>query len=188
MNETILFNTLRQMAGSLYQIQVDSVHAILNACTRLGVTDKHQVSYILTTAYHEARLKPVIEIGLGLNRDYGKKLKMGGGPGKRVPYSTPDRLYYGRGFVQLTWYENYAQFAKLLGIDLLNRPELALQPDYAAEIIVLGMQKGLFTGVDLGRYFNAGRTDPVSARKIVNGMDKAELIAGYYSKILTAFA
>lgn len=184
MNETNLFNTLRQMTSSLSQIQVDSVHAILNACTRYGISDQRQVAYVLATAFHESRLKPVIEIGLGLNKDYGKKLKMGGGPGKRVPYTTPDKLFYGRGFVQLTWFENYQQFANILGIDLLNRPEMALQPDYAAEIITIGMQKGLFTGVGLGRYFNAERTDPINSRKIVNGLDKAELIAGYYTQIL----
>lgn len=187
MNEAILFNTLRQMSGSLSQIQVDSVHSILNACARLGVIEKHQIAYILATAFHESRLKPVMEVGLGQGRDYGKKLKMGGGAGKRIPYTTPDKLYYGRGFVQLTWYENYDKFGKLLGIDLLNKPELTLQPDYAAEIIVLGMQKGLFTGVGLSKYFHDSFLDPISARKIVNGLDKAELISGYYGKILAAF-
>lgn len=184
MNETNLFNAIRAIGHtSLSQIQVDSVHAILNACTRYGITDHRQIAYILATAYHEARLKPVIEIGLGLNRDYGKKLKMGGGPGKRIPYTTPDKLYYGRGFCQLTWYENYQQFSNILGIPLLDRPEMALQPDYAAEIIVIGMLKGLFTGVGLNKYFNAEKTDPVNARKIVNGLDKAELIATYYKAI-----
>jgi putative chitinase len=184
MNEDSLFATLRAMTGSLTQMQVDSTHAILNACTRYGVADKRQIAYVLATAFHEARLKPVIEIGLGRNHDYGKKLKMGGGPGKRIPYTVPDKLFYGRGFVQLTWYENYQQFAKILGIDLLNRPEMALQPDYAAEIIVIGMLKGLFTGVGLNKYFNDKISDPVNARKIVNGLDCSELIAGYYQQIL----
>lgn len=186
MDETKLFACLRALAVTLSQIQVDSTHAILNACTRYGIADKRQVAYVLATAFHESRLKPVIEIGLGLNKDYGKKLKMGGGPGKRIPYITPDKLFYGRGFVQLTWFENYQHFANILGIDLLNRPEMALQPDYAAEIIAIGMQKGMFTGVALDRYFNADRTDPVNARKIVNGLDKAELITGYYTKILNS--
>lgn len=185
MNETVLFDAIRGINNiSLTQIQIDSTHAILHACTQYGVTDQRQVAYVLATAYHEARLKPIVEIGLGLTHDYGKKLKMGDGPGKRIPYIAPDKLYYGRGFVQLTWYENYQSFSKVLGIDLLNRPEMALQPDYAAEIIVIGMKRGMFTGVGLSRYFNDTLADPVSARKIVNGLDRAELIAGYYKQIL----
>lgn len=188
MDETKLFACLRALAGTLSQIQVDSTHAILNACTRYGIADKRQIAYVLATAFHESRLKPVIEIGLGLNKDYGKKLKMGGGPGKRIPYTTPDKLFYGRGFVQLTWFENYQHFANILGIDLLNRPEMALQPDYAAEIIAIGMQKGMFTGVGLDRYFNTDRTDPVNCRRVVNGLDKADLIASYYEKIIKAIS
>lgn len=187
MIESNLFNALRGLNGPLSQIQVDSVNAILDACKRYGINDNRQISYVLSTVFHESGLKPAIEVGLGSGRDYGKKFKMGGGLGKRVPYTTPDKLYYGRGFVQITWYENYEKFSKLLGIDLLNRPELALQTDYAAEIAAIGMSKGSFTGVNLNRYFNDKTTDTINARRIINGTDKAELIAGYYNQILKSF-
>lgn len=68
---------------------------------------------------------------------------------------------------------------KLLHIDLLNNPDLALKDDIAAQIMVKGMTKGIFTGVNLDRYFYAERTDWVNARKIINGLDMAEKIAGY---------
>ena len=180
-----LFTTLRQMAGSLSQPQVDSVNAILEACSQHGVTDTHQIAYVLATAYHEARLKPVEEIGKGQGHPYGGMLKMAkDSNGNHIPYTTPNQIYYGRGLVQTTWYENYAQFGKLLNIDLLNHPELALNTPVAAEIIVVGMKGGLFTGASLGRFFTPTSQDPINARKIINGLDCAQLIAGYYSHIL----
>ncbi len=39
------------------------------------------------------------------------------------------------------------------------------------------MTAGLFTGVGLPRYFNATTDDPVNARRIINGMDRAWEIA-----------
>lgn len=183
-----LFDTIRNLDAdkSLTQVQVDSTNAILSVCDKHDVTDKRHIAYILATAWHESRLKPIAEIGKGKGYPYGKKIKM-----SRVPYTYPDNIYYGRGFVQLTWYENYQLMGRLLGIDLLNNPELALKTDIAAEILVEGMTKGAssfgdFTGKSVEHYFNSKVNDPISARKIVNGLDKADLIAGYYKKILNA--
>jgi predicted chitinase len=86
--------------------------------------------------------------------------------------------------VQLTWYENYEKFGKLLKIDLLENPSLALSLSVSTKIMFAGMTRGLFTGVNLARYFNDQREDWLSARKIINGMDKAELIANYGKKFL----
>jgi predicted chitinase len=44
--------------------------------------------------------------------------------------------YHGRGYIQLTGRDNYKQAGQALGIDLLNRPELAAQPEIAAKIAV----------------------------------------------------
>lgn len=44
--------------------------------------------------------------------------------------------YHGRGFIQLTGRDNYRMASEALGIDLLNRPELASNPDIAAKIAV----------------------------------------------------
>jgi hypothetical protein len=38
---------------------------------------------------------------------------------------------------------------------------------------------GLFTGLRLSRFLNNKETDYYNARKVVNGVDKAELIASY---------
>jgi len=44
--------------------------------------------------------------------------------------------YHGRGFVQLTGRDNYRMAGQALGMDLLNKPELAARPDVAAKIAV----------------------------------------------------
>jgi hypothetical protein len=41
-----------------------------------------------------------------------------------------------------------------------------------------GMERGSFTGKKLADYFNDKNTDPVGARKIINGTDRAGTIAG----------
>ena len=44
--------------------------------------------------------------------------------------------YKGRGFIQITGRANYTQAAKDLGIDLVNRPELAEKPDVAIKVSI----------------------------------------------------
>lgn len=43
--------------------------------------------------------------------------------------------YRGRGFIQITGKENYDKVGKLIGVDLVNNPDLANQPEVAAKII-----------------------------------------------------
>lgn len=172
MNAQLLFDTIHSKFGKLEQVQVDGVNAILDACTKHGITDKNQIAYVIATAWHEARFKPVCEVGKGALKSYGK------------PDPVTHQIYYGRGFCQITFKANYAEFGRLLNIDLVNKPDLALQPQYAAEIIAIGMKGGLFTGVGLSHYFNDKINDPINARRIINGQDCAELIAGYYNYIL----
>lgn len=42
--------------------------------------------------------------------------------------------YHGRGYIQLTGRANYTEMGKKFGIDLVNNPDLALDPKYAALI------------------------------------------------------
>ena len=48
------------------------------------------------------------------------------------------------------------------------------------------MVEGWFTGKKLSDYFNE-KTDYINARKIVNGLDKADIIAGYAKVLYSAF-
>lgn len=132
-----------------------------------------QAAYMLATAKHETAntFAPIEE--------YGK--------GKGLPYGKPDRktglVYFGRGYVQLTWAKNYQTMGTVLGLPLYTQPDLALRYDVAYKIMSYGMTHGTFTGVALSRYINDGKTDYLNARKIINSLDKADLIAGYASAI-----
>lgn len=176
--------------GHLSQSQVNGLETILTATANAGITDQRKVAYMLGTVYHECAgtMQPVREFGRGAGHPYGQKLKMGDGPGHRIPYTTPDQLYYGRGYVQLTWYENYDAMSRHLHIDLLNNPDLALEPDVAANIMIEGMTKAMFTGVGLGKYFDATHADWINARRIINGNDHDALIAGYAKQFYKALS
>ena len=132
-----------------------------------------QVAYMLATAKHETAntFAPIEE--------YGK--------GKGLPYGKPDRktglVYFGRGYVQLTWVKNYQTMGTVLGLPLYTQPDLALRYDVAYKIMSSWMTHGTFTGVSLSRYINEGKTDYLNARKIINSLDKADLIAGYATAI-----
>jgi hypothetical protein len=141
------------------------------AWARYGDGDIRKFAYILATAYLETafRMEPITEYG---SREYLRAKKY-------YPY-------IGRGFVQLTWEINYRDWSKRLGIDLVKTPDLALDPEISARIIVEGMMLGTFTTKKLRDYINADRCDFVDARRIVNGKDKANVIANYAAKFLFA--
>lgn len=181
-NKKNFYAKVRKSFDRLSQSQVEGFEAILDEFIKKEYEDIRWLAYMLATTWHETAktMQPINEYGKGGSRPYGKKLKH-----SKVAYVTPNKLYYGRGFVQLTWYENYQLLGRLLGIDLLNNPELALDIDIATQILFEGMTKGSssvgdFTGRCLEMYFNDTVENPIGARKIINGTDKAELIAIYY--------
>lgn len=186
----IFFDTIRPSLfhGSLNQDQVRGCESILLEWEKSGLTDLRWLSYILATAYHETAktMQPIEEYGKGKGHKYGEKLKRSG-----VPYETPDKIFYGRGYVQLSWFENYQTMGRLLSIDLLNQPELALNPEIAAAIMFEGMTHGNshfgdFTGKSLEDYFNEKTEDWVNARRIINGVDCAVIISGYGKEFYSA--
>jgi len=174
--------------GGITTSQREGLEFKLRAFAEARITDLRWQAYMLATSYHETgrTMQPIEEWGKGRGRPYGQKIKH-----SRKPYTYPDKLYFGRGDVQLTWYENYELMGRLLGIPLLEQPELALTPEISAKIMIEGMTKGKsnrgdFTGVSLESYFNSHRDDPIQARRIINRLDKANLIAGYHDKFLKA--
>lgn len=166
------FAVWREKFGPLSQKEVDSINALFGQME--GWTDKRWWAYVLATAWHETAgtMEPIAEYGKGKGKSYGAQDAYTG------------QRYYGRGFVQITWKDNYAKLGDLLGLDLLNYPDIAMETTPAAEIMCEGMRRGLFTGKSLADYFDTDTDDPVNARRIVNGTDKAKTIAGYYAKAL----
>lgn len=161
--------------------------AILKACVARNWPMSY-VAYAIATAYHETAhsMQPIKELGgeAYLTRMYDIK---GARPAKAKELGnlTPGdgARYCGRGYVQLTGKKNYAMAGQKLGVDLVNHPELALRPDIAAAIMVLGMMEGWFTGRDLPddlpEHGPGQRSQFVASRDIINGKDRADLIAGY---------
>lgn len=152
------FYTVRAFAGSLDQGQIDGFQHILKKVQEADISDHRWTAYMLGTAWHETAktMEPVTEYG---SQAYLKSKK-----------------YYpfvGRGYVQLTWDYNYKRYG------ILDEPERALDPDFAAYIMIDGMTKGIFTGKKLSDYFNASTEDWVNARRIINGLDRAQEVGKY---------
>lgn len=154
--------------NSLDQKQVDGMEALLDEGKSLGI-DRRWLAYILGTAFHETarRMQPIEEFGKGAGRPYGR------------PDPQTGKTYYGRGFVQLTWKANYRKMGEIVGVDLVSHPEKALDLKIATKIIFEGMIRGSFSGRKLAEYLNASKSDWYHARKIVNGLDRAELVDKY---------
>jgi hypothetical protein len=61
----------------------------------------------------------------------------------------------------------------------VGNPDWVLRPDVSLFILVHGMSRGTFTGNKLEAYVNATTTDYFNARRVVNAVDRADVIAGY---------
>ena len=168
-NRTQFFDNIKtSFIAKLSQLQVDSINAILDEIEEQNVTDKRHIAYIFATAWHETAhtLTPVTEYG-----------------GPKYLKSKKYYPYIGRGFVQLTWDYNYKKYSKIMGIDFVTHPDLVLEVKASAFILVHGMINGTFSGKKLSDYNTF-----VSMRKIINGTDKAQLIAGIADRFLLALA
>ena len=165
-NRLKFFNKVRQLFGLLNQGQVDGFNVILREMD--GLPLRHQ-AYILATVWHETgrTIQPVRE-GFGVSDEYRKK---------HFRYYP----YYGRGYVQLTWKENYKKAGDFFKVDLVGNPDKAMEPTLAARILVTGMTNGWF-GTKLGNQ------SYVEMRKAVNGTDRAEMIAAYAEKFEQALS
>ena len=89
--------------------------------------------------------------------------------------------YRGRGFIHLTGKAMYAKYGKLLGLDLVNNPDLAAQPDNAAKIAAAFYKNE-------GAAAKASVGDLTGARKIVQGgnlgLAESVVYTNQYSKQL----
>ena len=154
---------------------------IIEQVKRLGVAPHWKdiyTAYTLATVKHETgnRFRPVKEIMASPNRQ--PKLY------RRQQRYSP---YFGRGLVQITWKKNYEKYERLLAMPLIEHPEMVLRSDVSLFILVHGMYYGTFTGVGFDDYTNPEEDDFIEMREIVNGSDKAKLIAGYASQYLKDF-
>ena len=192
-----------------------SITLILKHCKEMGIRSPDQVAYILSTAWTESKMGQWMTESAWLSEKTAERKgedRYGpngvfGQDARDLGNTNPGdgAKYMGRGFVQLTWKNNYRKMSQLLiqngfqysqdgvrygngqngtqKIDLVkNYRHVNKNKDLAARILVLGM--------DGGHYANSGGLDSYipenqvatqahfeNARRIVNGVDKKKHIA-----------
>lgn len=110
-----------------------SESALLGAAMSAGITDKVELAQFMAQMAHESgnfRYLQEIWGPTAAQQRYEGRRDLGNtepGDGYR---------FRGRGYVQLTGRANYATYGSMIGVDLVNNPELASQPDIAAKLAV----------------------------------------------------
>jgi putative chitinase len=186
-NPQAFFEALRHglLGPTLTAEEVKGTNAVLEAMEGAPLS---WTAYALATAYHEtaSTMQPVKEYGgpSYLTRMYdvsGARPQLCIANGNTCAGDGPK--YAGRGYVQLTWKNNYKRAGDKCGVDLVSNPDKALDPAIAAKIMRQGMEEGWFTGKSFSSYLPVkGRATSgqyARARFIINGSDKAQQIAGH---------
>lgn len=183
------FAGYREVYGKLSQDTVNGLELLgRNMEDDPDLKDLRWAAYMLATVKHECanRWKPITEFG---NKAYFEKYDPGTKIGKDLGNTLPGDgyRYRGRGYVQITGRNNYRRLSAELGLgpeeNLEQDPDQTLRPMIAYRIMSHGMRKGSFTGKKLADYIQADACNYVDARRIINRLDKADLIAGYATTI-----
>lgn len=173
--------------GQISRSQLEGLDLIRDASAGLPI--KHR-AYILATGYHETggTMQPVREAFGSSDEDTIARLDRAFAKGQlkwvSKPYWRRDKdgkAWFGRGLVQLTFKDNYRRAGDKIGVDLVGNPDLALHPEVSVRILVRGMVEGWFTGkrlADFDIYHDM--------RRVVNGTDRAGVIAAHAEKFETA--
>ncbi len=175
MNWPAFFKQYRERFGSIKNsATVAAITAIVEANKEYKF-DTNQLAYLLATAYHETAhdFIPKREFGSAeyFIRKYWENTKLRAWLGNDSPEEAVK--YCGRGLVQITGEVNYEKFG------IAQNPDKALELETSIRIIYVGMRDGVFTGRKLSYYVNDERSDYFEARRVINGMDRAAVIADY---------
>ena len=145
-------------------LELGDTRLIMAEAKRYGCL-RNQLAYILATARWETAqtMKPVKEAYWLSEKWRSENLRY-------YPW-------FGRGFVQITWQRNYIKAGQELDLDLTSNPDVVLEPEIAAKILVAGSMEGWFTGKSIPDYITLSKSDFREARRVINGTDKAQTIA-----------
>jgi predicted chitinase len=159
---------LEDLGGADLTTRKGAIAAIAAACQRHGIGLKNQIAYVLATVEHETNktFMPVRE-GYFLGNKKAENFR-------RTLHYYP---YYGRGYVQLTWKDNYVSYGTLLEGELVTNPDRALEPAISLFVLIHGFKTGAFTGRRIADFITDKHTDFVQARRCINGLDRAGDIA-----------
>jgi hypothetical protein len=169
------------------------IKVLLDACRNYGVTDLGQIAYVLGTVRRESNMgNLMLEMISDEKANTAYANIIGNGDAK----SGDGAKFKGRGYVQITGRANYAEWGAKLGLDLINKPELAMEPTTASKICVIGMRDGAYTKrAKLSDFISGSKRDFFNARKIVNPREidrfpeKVKYIVAYsesYYKVLSS--
>lgn len=184
MDKAAFFAAIRRdlFDGSLAPHQVKRIEVLLDAMIAADWPLSY-ASYALATAHHEtAQWKHMKELG---GDAYFRRMydKAGSRPKVAAALGNTEAgdgaKFAGRGYVQLTGRANYVKAGRALGLDLVKEPGLVEEPETAARVLIWGMSTGAYTGKANRDYLAKSPPDYVNARRIINGTDKASMIAGY---------
>jgi len=188
-DHTAFFNGYREAYGRLTQSVVAGLELLgRNMETDAALTNLQWAAYMLATVKHECAgtFQPIVERG---PKSYFDKYETGTPLGRRLGNTEPGDgwRFRGRGYVQITGRANFARMTTELALgpdaNLELDPEQALRPAIAYQIMSVGMRNGLFTGKKLSDYISGSRCDYRNARRIINSVDQAALIAQYAGTI-----
>ncbi|MEZ2410570.1 peptidoglycan-binding protein [Bosea sp. RCC_152_1] len=171
---------------SLSPGQVRGIEGILDGFAKTGDGRDKTLGYGLATARREVGpgMVPVREGFCKTDaaaRAYVAKHYPNKGYSK--PFGPWGHVYYGRGIVQLTWFDNYDREG------IADDPDRALDPEFAAELMFAGLVDGRWNGQGKGIAFylpTGGPDDLKNARRTVNVTDHWEEIASFYRQFMAA--
>lgn len=190
-NRKVFYDEVRAsiFRGSFSQSQFKGMERLLDVWEQnYAKYPDEDLAYLLATSYHETAhtMQPIKERG---SRSYFNRYDINYNPRKARELGNVNPgdgyLFRGEGDVQNTGRRN-ARFSSDrlnevfgLDIDFEREPDMRGDPVLSAHCLFLGCIEGWWTGKKLTDYVSEERTDFVNARRVVNGLDRANLIAGY---------